>query len=182
MCVCIFMYESKGVRRRNGRSMQSMTHAKTGNISINILTVTLIIAILLHHLHNLSLTPVGAVFINWFYFNPITTDIIHFFLSSFPPPLLFPSFPSFLLSSNRTEYAAVGYIAKRIEMRKKRYQNLQKLAEQRRAAPPPPGWMEGPDGETAPTVAKSHVTILAHPSYFHFALLEAWKRNLCSCS
>ena len=95
MCVCIFMYESKGVRRRNGRSMQSMTHAKTGNISINILTVTLIIAILLHHLHNLSLTPVGAVFINWFYFNPITTDIIHFFLSSFPPPY---SFPPFLLS------------------------------------------------------------------------------------
>lgn len=28
----------------------------------------------------------------------------------------------------------MGYIAKRIEMRKKRYQNLQKLAEQRRAA------------------------------------------------
>ena len=60
----------------------------------------------------------------------------------------------------------MGYIAKRIEMRKKRYQNLQKLAEQRRAAAaaggghPPPGWMEGPDGETAPTVAKSHVTIL----------------------
>ena len=99
MCVCIFMYESKGVRRRNGRSMQSMTHAKTGNISINILTVTLIIAILLHHLHNLSLTPVGAVFINWFYFNPITTDIIHFFLSSFPPPLtlsLLSFFPSFV--------------------------------------------------------------------------------------
>jgi len=62
------------------------------------------------------------------------------------------------------EYAAVGYIAKRIEMRKKRYQNLQKLAEQRRAAAaaggghPPPGWMDGPDGETAPTVAKSHCT------------------------
>ena len=66
---------------------------------------------------------------------------------------------TFLISLVPIEYAAVGYIAKRIEMRKKRYQNLQKLAEQRRAAPPPPGWMEGPDGETAPTVAKSHVTI-----------------------
>ena len=54
-----------------------------------------------------------------------------------------------------TEYAAVGYIAKRIEMRKKRYQNLQKLAEQRRAAMA----ASGPDGETASTVAKSHVII-----------------------
>ena len=53
------------------------------------------------------------------------------------------------------EYAAVGYIAKRIEMRKKRYQNLQKLAEQRRAAMA----ASGPDGEAASTVAKSHVII-----------------------
>lgn len=56
-----------------------------------------------------------------------------------------------------TEYAAVGYIAKRIEMRKKRYQNLQKLAEQRRAAMAANN--SGPDGETS-TVAKSHVQYL----------------------
>ena len=59
-----------------------------------------------------------------------------------------------------TEYAAVGYIAKRIEMRKKRYQNLQKLAEQRRAAMQAStnAGSSGLDGETASsTVAKSHV-------------------------
>jgi len=56
-----------------------------------------------------------------------------------------------------TEYAAVGYIAKRIEMRKKRYQNLQKLAEQRRAAMAANN--SGLDGETS-TVAKSHVQYL----------------------
>lgn len=55
------------------------------------------------------------------------------------------------------EYAAVGYIAKRIEMRKKRYQNLQKLAEQRRAALASSNAASG-DGETASTVAKSHVS------------------------
>lgn len=55
------------------------------------------------------------------------------------------------------EYAAVGYIAKRIEMRKKRYMNLQKLAEQRRAAMAASN-NSGPDGETS-TVAKSHVSI-----------------------
>lgn len=56
-----------------------------------------------------------------------------------------------------TEYAAVGYIAKRIEMRKKRYQNLQKLAEQRRAAMASSN--AGADGEQASsTVAKSHVS------------------------
>jgi hypothetical protein len=58
------------------------------------------------------------------------------------------------------EYAAVGYIAKRIEMRKKRYQNLQKLAEQRRAAMQASSnaGSGGLDGETASsTVAKSHV-------------------------
>nr|CAH0109575.1 unnamed protein product [Daphnia galeata] len=57
------------------------------------------------------------------------------------------------------EYAAVGYIAKRIEMRKKRYQNLQKLAEQRRAAMQAStnAGSSGLDGETASsTVAKSH--------------------------
>ena len=43
-------------------------------------------------------------------------------------------------------------------MRKKRYQNLQKLAEQRRAAMA----ASGPDGETAPTVAKSHVSHSSH--------------------
>ena len=53
-----------------------------------------------------------------------------------------------------TEYAAVGYIAKRIEMRKKRYQNLQKLAEQRRAALAINAG--GADGDqTASTVAKN---------------------------
>jgi hypothetical protein len=54
----------------------------------------------------------------------------------------------------------VGYIAKRIEMRKKRYQNLQKLAEQRRAAMQASSnaGSGGLDGETASsTVAKSHV-------------------------
>lgn len=58
---------------------------------------------------------------------------------------------------NVAEYAAVGYIAKRIEMRKKRYQNLQKLAEQRRAALASSNAASG-DAETASTVAKSHVS------------------------
>ncbi|KAB7495402.1 Gamma-aminobutyric acid receptor subunit beta [Armadillidium nasatum] len=35
---------------------------------------------------------------------------------------------------NRAEYAAVGYLGKRIQMRKNRIMNLQKLAEQRKAA------------------------------------------------
>jgi hypothetical protein len=48
----------------------------------------------------------------------------------------------------------VGYIAKRIDMRKKRYQNLQKLAEQRRAAMAiNAGGAEG--DQTASTVAKN---------------------------
>lgn len=48
----------------------------------------------------------------------------------------------------------MGYIAKRIDMRKKRYQNLQKLAEQRRAAMAiNAGGAEG--DQTASTVAKN---------------------------
>ena len=69
-----------------------------------------------------------------------------------------------------TEYAAVGYIAKRIEMRKKRYQNLQKLAEQRRAAMAiNAGGAEG--DQTASTVAKNvssfFFSFLLSPIHFH---------------
>ena len=71
--------------------------------------------------------------------------IDHISLSFFPPLLC-------------AEYAAVGYIVKRIEMRKKRYQNLQKLAEQRRAAMASTNAGSGDPGETASTVAKSHVS------------------------
>ncbi|RXG73560.1 hypothetical protein Avbf_01749 [Armadillidium vulgare] len=37
-------------------------------------------------------------------------------------------------SQNFLQYAAVGYLGKRIQMRKNRIMNLQKLAEQRKAA------------------------------------------------
>lgn len=98
-----------------------------------------------------------------FHFSSSDANVISITSPSFFSPTYFSILCIYInhiyISNSRlfffAEYAAVGYIAKRIEMRKKRYQNLQKLAEQRRAALASTN--SGPDNETASTVAKSHV-------------------------
>ncbi|GLH06817.1 GABA receptor Rdl 1 subunit: GABA receptor Rdl 1 subunit [Gryllus bimaculatus] len=58
-----------------------------------------------------------------------------------------------------TEYATVGYMAKRIQMRKNRFLAIQKIAEQKKAAlepahaPPPPAAVR-PEGDHAPSKHK----------------------------